>query len=216
MTNDNLPDLDLLDTPEKLKQKIFVSYKLLYIELSFIFFFILLNLLGFSILVFPFFAVVVFIYAGIAPFIKPQFTKSPSLRIGLGIWNIIHLLLISFGIIYTMDAANTAYPLLTYGLISLAIYYVVLPFVESVRLDSFRFLTILFFGFGFACFIIGVLLNFNSWSYSRMFLLTGPLLVGISGIMMLFQLTRDQKQHTYYWFYLPRIIALLVSCFLGM
>lgn len=216
MNNDNLPNLDLLDSPEKLEQKRPISYKLVYIELSFLLFFALLSFLGFSVLTVPPFALTVIIYGAVAPFIKPQFTKPRSFKIGLGIWNLFHLAFIVLGAFFMIKGMYGASLIVMIGLMSLSFYYFVLPFVESDRINSLRFLTLLLFGGGFSCFIVGLIFKFDNWPYTTFFLTMGPFLAGISCSLMLFQLLKDRKQHYYYWFYIPRILALLVSWLLSM
>lgn len=202
---------DILDQPELPKEKPKYKFALIYIELSFIVFFGVLVLNGFSLLAAPIFVFCMLIYAAVAPFIKPQFTKDKSLKIALGIWNSIQIIILGLGFFFIIQSLPGISRILVSSLLSLSIYYLVLPFTESQKIKSLRFLTLLFFGLGFSILFIGVAFKLNSWAYSFFLLTMGPILVGFSALMMLFQLAKDNKTHYYYWFYLPRITGLLIS-----
>lgn len=203
-------DIDILDAPQAPKPSQNRSFFLLYIELGFIVFWTVLEFWKHSIRNAPILIFFILIYCCIAPFLKPQFTKSKSLRNSLGYWNIFQIILLGIAIFFIIESFPNVSQPLTISLLSLASYYLVLPFVESHKLKSLRFLSVLFFGLGFSILFLGLAFQLNSWSYALYLVAIGSILVGIAALMMLFQLIKAPKLHIYYWFYLPRVIGLLL------
>jgi hypothetical protein len=203
-------DSDILDGPEKPKINPDRTFRLLYIELSLIGSFGIIAFFELSSIITSIFVIYLLTYACIAPFFKPQFTKGKFLRITLGIWNIIHVLLFGLMVLFIAQSWPSVFHLSIASFSSLAIYCLILPFVESHKIKSIRFLSIFFFGLGFSILCIALLYQINNERHSRFLLAVGSIFVGIAALMMLFQLVKDTKTPIHYLFYLPRVIGLLI------
>lgn len=206
---------DILDAPSTRPKSTEIRFTLVYIEFGILLIAIVLGLLGSSVLVVPFIGMGIVIYGIIAAFIKPQFEKGKGLKIALGIWNAVQLITFSIGLFFKIQSWPYASELVSLSTLAIALYYLILPFVESTTLKSMRFATLMFFGLGGAIFFVGALFKIQSWPFASQLLTISPIVLCIALGLMIVQLVQDVKKHPYYWFYFPRIVPVLISFFLS-